>query len=112
MAYTNGKPKQEKEWYSDGSKLNQGEDSEVHRAATAMLCGELEEITRVQGPQTSYRAELQGARLFVELAADGDTLALDNKAVVDYGPYALTGRRQIWTTACRRLTSCNRREQA
>ena len=89
------------EWYSDGSKLVQGENSEVHRAATAMLCGELEENTRVQGPQTSYRAELQGARLFVELAADGDTLALDNKAVVEYGPYALTGRRQIWTTACR-----------
>ena len=77
-----------------------------------MLCGELEENTRVQGPQTSYRAELQGARLFVELAADRDTLALDNKAVVDYGPYALTGRRQMWTTACRWLTSCNRREQA
>ena len=100
------------EWYSDGSKLVQGENSEVHRATTAMLCEELEENTRVQGPQTSYRAELQGARLFVELAADGDTLALDDKAVVDYGPYALTGRRQIWTTACRWLTSCNRREQA
>ena len=51
-----------------------------------MLCEELEENTRVQGPQTSYRAELQGAHLFVELAADGDTLALDDKAVVDCGP--------------------------
>ena len=85
MAYTNGKPKQGKEWYSDGSKLIQGENSEIHRAATALSCGELEVISRVQGPQTSYRAELQGARLFVELAEDGDTLALDNKAVVDYG---------------------------
>ena len=62
------------------------EDSEIHRAATALTCGDLEVISRVQGPQTSYRAELQGARLFVELAEDGDTLTLDNKAVVDYGP--------------------------
>ena len=29
---------------------------------------------------------MQGARLFAEVADNGDTLTLDNKSVVDYGP--------------------------
>ena len=29
---------------------------------------------------------MQGARLFAEVTDDGDTLTLDNKSVVDYGP--------------------------
>ena len=86
VAYTNGKPRQGKDWHSDGSKLVQTEESEIHRAGTALTCGELQIISRVQGPQTSYRAELQGARLFADVAENGDTLTLDNKSVVDYGP--------------------------
>uniref|UniRef100_A0A7S1HSX1 Uncharacterized protein n=1 Tax=Eutreptiella gymnastica TaxID=73025 RepID=A0A7S1HSX1_9EUGL len=52
----------------------------------ALTCGDLQIISRVHGPQTLYRAELQGARLFAEIADSGDTLTLDNKSVVDYGP--------------------------
>ena len=38
------------------------------------------------GPQDSYRAELQGSVLVTAQARVGDSLTLDNKAVVDYGP--------------------------
>ena len=47
VAYTNGKLKQGKDWYRDGSKLIQGEDSEIHRAATALTCGDLEVISEI-----------------------------------------------------------------
>ena len=40
---------------------------------------------RVTGPQTSYRAELQGAAIVSCLADQEDELVIDNKAVVDYG---------------------------
>ena len=53
----------------------------------------------MQGSQTLYRAELQGAWLFAGLADDGDTLTLDNKSVVDYGPFARTVQHLTWTTA-------------
>jgi len=85
VAYSNGKPKRGTDWHSDGSKLVKAGAVEVHRPGTAVTCGDLKVIARVQGPQTSYRAELQGAGLFAAMADDGDTLTLDNKAVVDHG---------------------------
>jgi len=113
VAYTNGKPRQGKDWHSDGSKLVQTGESEVHRAGTALTCGELQIISRVQGPQTSYRAELQGARLFADVAENGDTLTLDNKSVVDYmDQSACTEKLQAWITASRWPKSYNPRTQS
>ena len=86
VAYTNGQPKQGSDWYSDGSMLTVEGHTPENRAGAALKCGPLKSILRVQGPQTSYRAELQGAVIFVELADPGDSLALDNQAVVEYGP--------------------------
>ena len=42
VGYTNGKPKQGREWHSDGSKSIQNETAEVHRAAS---CGEHQVIS-------------------------------------------------------------------
>ena len=52
----------------------------------AITCGGFQLIARVHGPQTSYRAELMGLCIVVELAPQGSTITLDNKAVVDHGP--------------------------
>ena len=41
-------------------------------------------ISRVTGPQDSYRAELQGSVIVTARACPNDTLTLDNKAVVDH----------------------------
>ena len=51
VAYTNGKPKRGTDWHSDGSKLVQAGEVEVHRAGTAVTCGELKVIARVQDPR-------------------------------------------------------------
>ena len=69
--------------------------------------------TQVPDPQTSYRAELQGARLFAEVTDDGDTLTLDNKSVVDDGPVRPhRDASWTWTTAPRWLTRCNRNKRS
>ena len=78
VCYTNGKDKTDTTWYTDGSKQN-------NRAGVGIKCGQLEIIARVTGPQTSYRAELQGAAIVSCLADQEDELVIDNKAVVDYG---------------------------
>ena len=53
VAYTNGKPKQANHRHSDGSKLIEGGYLELLLAETALTCGELQIISKVQGPQTS-----------------------------------------------------------
>ena len=78
VCYTNGNDKTGTTWYDDGSKQN-------NRAGVGIQCGQLEIIARVTGPQTSYRAELQGAAILSCLADQEDELVIDNKAVVDYG---------------------------
>ena len=85
VCYTNGKDKTDTTWYSDGSKQN-------NRAGVGIKCGPLEIIARVTGPQTSYRAELQGAAIVSCLADEEDELVIDHKAVVDYG--AVTPHRE------------------
>ena len=86
VAYASGQPQQGSDWHSDGSKLTLKGATPESRAGAALKCGPLKSISRVQGPQTSYRAELQGAVIFAELVDLGDSLTLDNQAVVGYGP--------------------------
>ena len=78
VCYTNGKDKTDTTWYSDGSKQN-------NRAGVGIKCGQLEIIARVTGPQTSYRAELQGVAIVSCLVDQEDELVIDTKAVVNYG---------------------------
>jgi len=85
VASTNNMPKIGTEWHSDGSKVTVEDPEPQDKAGTALKCGPLRVIARVQGPQTSYQAELQGALLFAHMSDEADTLALDNQAVVDYG---------------------------
>ena len=89
QCYTNGKPKEGTAWYSDGSKLEVPSlEGQADRAGVALSCQPLIIIARVTGPQTSYRGELQGAALVTAcaLAEPGDTLTMDNQAVVRWAP--------------------------
>ena len=85
QCHTNGKPNEGTPWFSDGSKLEVPSlEGEVDRASGALPCGSLIMIAHVAGPQTSYWGELQGAVLVTapNLAEPGDTLTMDNQAVV------------------------------
>ena len=82
--YTNGKQAEGDIWYGDGSKLTQEVGGRtIYRAGGALACGPLKVITRVTGPQTSYRAELQSFAVNSALASTNQELTYDNKAVVD-----------------------------
>ena len=94
VCYTNGKDKTDTTWYNDGSKQN-------NRAGVGIKCGPLEIIARVTGPQTSYRAELQGAAIVSCLADQEDELVIDNKAVLDYG--AVPPHRECWDVDMRQI---------
>ena len=83
--YHNQKPRKGTAWHSDGSKLRDHQTG-APRAGAAATCGPLQIISRVTGPQDSYRAELQGSVLVTARARLGNSLILDNKAVVDHGP--------------------------
>ena len=86
--FTNGCAKQGKAWYSDGSKLEVDTGNPTRqRAGTSVTCGPLRVTTRTQGPQTSYRAELQGAVIAAALADGGDSITIDNQAVVRCGAH-------------------------
>ena len=79
--YTNGK---QAIWYGEGSKLTEeGGGRTLYRAGGAITCGPLHVITRVTGPQTSYRAELQSFAFNSALASANQELTYD-KAVVDH----------------------------
>ena len=83
--YTNGKQAEGDIWYGDGSKLTQEVGGRtIYRAGGAITCGPLQVITRVTGPQTSYRAELQSFAVNSALASTNQELIYDNKAVVDH----------------------------
>ena len=83
--YTNGKQAKGNIWYGDGSKLTQKVGGRtIYRAGGAITCGPLQVITRVTGPQTSYRAELQSLAVNSTLASTNQELTYDNKAVVDH----------------------------
>ena len=60
----------------------------MDRAGVALSCGPLIIIACVTSPQTSYKGELQGAVLVTapSLAAPGDTLTMDNWAIVPWAP--------------------------
>ena len=82
-AYTNNKARGGSEWHSDGSKLTSHTDhGDYSRARCSLTCGPLIIIARITGPQTSYRAELQPPAMLTQLRDAGDTLTLDNQAVV------------------------------
>ena len=102
VCYTNGKDKTDTTWYSDGSKQN-------NKAGVGIKCGQLEIIARVTGPQTSYRAELQGAAVVSCLADQDDELVIDNKAVVDYG--ATTPHRECSDVDLRRVIETHQRNK-
>jgi len=96
---TNGKSKEGTAWYSDGSKLEVPSlEGQMDRAGVALSCGPLIIIARVTGPQTSYRGELQGVALVTapSLAEPGDTLTMDNQAVVRWAPDLPTRSVWIW----------------
>ena len=83
--YTNGKQAIGDIWYGDGSKLTQEVGGRtIYRAAGAITCGPLQVITRVTGPQTSYRADIQSFAANSALANTNQELTYDNKAVVDH----------------------------
>ena len=82
-AYTNNKARSGSEWHSDGSKLTSRTDHGGYsRAGCSLTCGPLIIIARITGPQTSYRAELQPPAMLTQLRDAGDSLTLDNQAVV------------------------------
>ena len=82
-AYTNNKARSGSEWHSDGSKLTSHTDhGDYSRAGCSLTCGPLIIIARITGPQTSYRAELQPPAMLTQLRDAGDSLTLDNQAVV------------------------------
>ena len=85
QCYHNQKARGGTAWHSDGSKLRDPQTG-APRAGAAATCGPLQIISRVTGPQDSYRAELQGSVMVTAQAHTVDSLTLDNKAVVDYGP--------------------------
>ena len=99
QCYTNGKPKEGTAWYSDGSKLEVPSlEGQMDKAGVALSCGPLIIIACVTGPQTSYRGELQGVALVTapSLAEPGDTLTMDNQAVVRWAPDLPTRSVWIW----------------
>ena len=82
-AYTNNKARSGNEWHSDGSKLTSHTDhGDYSRAGCSLTCGPLIIIARITGPHTSYRAELQPPAMLTQLRDAGDSLTLDNQAVV------------------------------
>ena len=83
--YTNGKQAEGDIWYGDGSKLTPEVGGRtIYRARGAITCGPLQVITRVTGPQTSYRAELQSSVVNSASASTNQELIYDNKAAVDH----------------------------
>ena len=85
QCYTNGKQAKGNIWYEDGSKLTQEVGGRtIYRAGGAITCGPLQVITRVTGPQTSCRVELQSFAVNSALASADQELTYDNKAVVDH----------------------------
>ena len=85
QCYTNGKQAEGDIWYGDGSKLTQEvRGRTIYKARGAITCGPLQVITRVAGPQTSYRAELQSFAINSALASTNQELTYDNKAAVDH----------------------------
>ena len=62
MAYTNGQPEQ------GDRKLTLEGSAPESRAAVALKCGPLKIILHVQEPRTCYRAKVQRAVVFAELA--------------------------------------------
>ena len=85
QCYTNGKQAEGDIWYGDGSKLSQEVGGRtLDGAGGAITCGPVQVITRVAGPQTSYRAELQNFAINAALASGNQELTYDNKAVVDH----------------------------
>ena len=85
QCYTNGKQAEGDIWYGDGSKLTQEVGGRtIYKAGGAITCGPLQVITRVTGPQTSYRAKLQSFAVNSALASAHHELTYDNKAVVDH----------------------------
>ena len=85
VADTNGRPKQGAEWHNDGSKLTLHGAAPESRARTAVKCGGLHSITRVQGSETSSQAELKGALIFAELADPAVCLTPDRLGVAISG---------------------------
>ena len=85
QCYTNGKRAEGDIWYGDGSKPTREVGGKtIYRAGGAITCGPLQVITRVTGPQTSYKAELQRFAVNSALASANQELTNDNKAVVDH----------------------------
>ena len=83
--YHNQKQREGTAWHSDGSKLRDHRTG-APRAGAAAICRPLQIISRVTGPQDSYWVELQRSVMVTAHARLGDSLTLDNKAVVDHGP--------------------------
>ena len=84
--YTNGKQAKGDIWYRDGSKLTREVGGRIIYRVGAITCGPLQVITRVTGPQTSCRAELQSFAVNSALASTNQELTCDNKVVVDHAP--------------------------
>ena len=79
QCYTNGKQAE-----GAGKLTREVGGRTIYRAGGAITCGPLLVITRVTGPQTSYRAELQSVAVNSTLASAHQELTYDNKAVVDH----------------------------